>query len=39
MGTETENTKWLDDIYNEVFDYSMYPTAKMRCRKVRYKIL
>lgn len=37
--TETENTKWLDDIYKKSFDCSKYPKTRITCRKLRYKVL
>jgi len=36
MGTQTENTKWLDDIFN--FDLSKYKDSDMKTYTVTYKL-
>ena len=39
MGTTTENTKWLDDIYKDSFDCSMYPRTKVQCEIIKFEIV
>ena len=39
METRTEGTKWLDEIYDEVFDCSMYPKTQVRCEIIKFKII
>ena len=38
LGTSTENTKWLDDIYKKAFDCSMYPRTRVECKIFKFKV-
>ncbi len=38
MGTETQNTKWLDDIYLKESDFDIYGRTRVTCKIIKFEL-